>query len=587
MRRTLRYVGKSAVVVVGVAGVGLTVALAIVSYKDRTFPDRLGRAWTIYSTFLPIYADYKLAKWRVSEDKDVLQSEYDRLHLKHAPKVAAMALQLRGVWVKLAQAVASRPELAPEAYRDALSFLLDSVPPLEFRQLERSVCADLQVSSLEQIFEMVDHRCLGAASVSQVHAAKLKKPVIIVDGPNVTRQVSDVVLKIRYPDAPTNFDLDLLSVRQLVSLAAPQLAPAQKEVEKMIRRELNFLEEAEALKCIGSAVRSSGRFSRVVIPHPIPGMCSEGTIVMERMEGGRLETRLKEHYQVLAKGLGTTVEDLQQRVVSRFFGMPGGASGMSKKPPAHSGDRFPKTMYGLVSSAVDILGGPTAVVCLCVSYVKLLWYESFGWWLKPSVINALAATGVVSRVSLPERPLPVRTGRLYEDILQVHGFEMLELGWFNADPHPGNIFLTPDGKVALLDYGATSRLPDPQRLALANLILSLSEPNPKPDVIAKDMLALGFSFPADHDVAQAEKVLVSIATLLFTSRRSQPGQRGSPHGPGGPKLESIPDRFFLVARTAGLLRGLGFALGMGRVDVAKAWQGIARRAIQNGPLDTA
>lgn len=593
-RRVLRFAGKSLKILFGVSAFAAGTTFAYQTWQDRTFPSRVNRVLKIYTAFAPIYVDYQLATWRVpeSQGKEALDKEYERLHEKHAPRIADLVLELRGTWIKLAQAVASRPELAPEAYRNALSFLMDSVPPLEFKELEPGVKAAFGVDDLLEIFETVDPNCLGAASVSQVHAATLKEPIIVYDGPNGThpREIRDVVVKIRYPDAPQNFTLDLLTMRQLMTLARPQLLPAQREVEKMILRELNFLEEAQSLENIGNAVRNSSRFPGVLIPHPVPGMCNEGAIVMERMEGGKLETRVKRHYEELAKGMGTTVEELQQRMMTRFFGGRGPSSSSSSpssgdlkeksSPPVQITEQMDRQgILGLISSVMDVLGGPMAVVRLSYAYLKLIWYESVGWWLRPALTNTIATIGLAKRVEYPERPLPVRTGSLYDKILKVHGYEILEFGWSNADPHPGNIFLTPSGEVALLDYGATFRLPDAQRLALARLILQLNEKEPDSQAIAKEMLSLGFSFPPDYD---GEKLLNSIATGLFTARGFSGRNRGHGTNNGGerPKLESVPDRFFLIARTVGLLRGLGFALGLGRVDVAQAWAESARRALE-------
>lgn len=39
---------------------------------------------------------------------------------------------------------------------------------------------------------------------------------------------------------------------------------------------------------------------------------------------------------------------------------------------------------------------------------------------------------------------------------RVHGHQIFVDGAFNGDPHPGNILLTPDGKLVLIDYGQAS-----------------------------------------------------------------------------------------------------------------------------------
>ena len=48
-------------------------------------------------------------------------------------------------------------------------------------------------------------------------------------------------------------------------------------------------------------------------------------------------------------------------------------------------------------------------------------------------------------------------------------------GFFHADPHPGNVFLTDDGRIALLDLGMVSRLTPNRQEQLLKLLLAVSE----------------------------------------------------------------------------------------------------------------
>ena len=43
---------------------------------------------------------------------------------------------------------------------------------------------------------------------------------------------------------------------------------------------------------------------------------------------------------------------------------------------------------------------------------------------------------------------------------------MLVKGFFHADPHPGNLLVSPDGKLILLDFGMVSRIPQNMRQAM-------------------------------------------------------------------------------------------------------------------------
>jgi predicted unusual protein kinase regulating ubiquinone biosynthesis (AarF/ABC1/UbiB family) len=46
-------------------------------------------------------------------------------------------------------------------------------------------------------------------------------------------------------------------------------------------------------------------------------------------------------------------------------------------------------------------------------------------------------------------------------------------GFFQADPHPGNLFVTPDGKLVLLDFGLSKALPEGFGLGLFELMFSM------------------------------------------------------------------------------------------------------------------
>ena len=59
-------------------------------------------------------------------------------------------------------------------------------------------------------------------------------------------------------------------------------------------------------------------------------------------------------------------------------------------------------------------------------------------------------------------------------MVHVHGIQLLLTGTYNADPHPGNILLLPDGRLGLLDYGMVGRLSEKDREVVAETIVALS-----------------------------------------------------------------------------------------------------------------
>lgn len=75
---------------------------------------------------------------------------------------------------------------------------------------------------------------------------------------------------------------------------------------------------------------------------------------------------------------------------------------------------------------------------------------------------------------------------------------MLVDGVLHADPHPGNLLLTPDGRLGLIDLGMVARIPKPVRAALVKLLVSIGEGDG--DATAGTLAAMGHQLE-DFDAA--------------------------------------------------------------------------------------
>jgi len=65
--------------------------------------------------------------------------------------------------------------------------------------------------------------------------------------------------------------------------------------------------------------------------------------------------------------------------------------------------------------------------------------------------------------------------RLAEQLFEAYLDQILVDGFFHADPHPGNVLLTDDNRVALIDLGMVARVPGNMRKLLVKLLLALSD----------------------------------------------------------------------------------------------------------------
>ena len=83
-------------------------------------------------------------------------------------------------------------------------------------------------------------------------------------------------------------------------------------------------------------------------------------------------------------------------------------------------------------------------------------------------------------------------------------YQITEGGVFHADPHPGNVLLLTDGRLALIDFGSVGRLDAQQRSALQNLLLALGRADP---AALRDALLELVTRPDDIDEQQLERAL--------------------------------------------------------------------------------
>jgi ubiquinone biosynthesis protein len=78
----------------------------------------------------------------------------------------------------------------------------------------------------------------------------------------------------------------------------------------------------------------------------------------------------------------------------------------------------------------------------------------------------------------PLERIELDSGRLADQLFHAYLKQLLVDGFFHADPHPGNVFLTNTGKIALLDLGMVARIAPGLQEKLLQLLLAISENHP-------------------------------------------------------------------------------------------------------------
>jgi ubiquinone biosynthesis protein len=222
-----------------------------------------------------------------------------------------MALEELGpVFVKLGQALSTRPDLLPPDIWEELVKLQDQVPAFPGAAARAEVERALG-KSVDELFSSFDLSPLASASVAQVHAARLKPGVAGEPG-------LDVIVKVLRPgiEAQIRRDVDLMYL--LADLAgrwvpqARRLRPREvvEEYEKVIFDELDLMREgANASQLRRNWIDSD------IIYHPIVfwDFTRPSVLVMERVHGLNIDEVVK------LRALGVDFKVLAERGVEVFF----------------------------------------------------------------------------------------------------------------------------------------------------------------------------------------------------------------------------------------------------------------------------
>ena len=101
--------------------------------------------------------------------------------------------------------------------------------------------------------------------------------------------------------------------------------------------------------------------------------------------------------------------------------------------------------------------------------------------------------------------------QLVIDVHKVFFTMLLKHSIFHADPHPGNISVTDDGRLILYDYGMVGRINNETRFRLIRLYLALVEKNPPRVVNA--MIDLGMLVPGYNRIVIEKGIELSIRAM--------------------------------------------------------------------------
>jgi len=172
--------------------------------------------------------------------------------------------------------------------------------------------------------------------------------------------------------------------------------------------------------------------------------------------------------------------------------------------------------------------------------------------------------------------LPVDPDLTLKTILDVHADQIFEHGCLNGDPHPGNILLSPDGTLGLIDFGQVKLLTLEERLLYATLIVGLAENDQFKIVQTYKQMGVRTKRNTPSILAKWARILNDRddAALLEGYNFQEYMEILNKRDP----ILTAPEAFVIVQRAGVLLRGCGYALGR-QLSLAKAWAPHARRLL--------
>ncbi|WP_345202165.1 ABC1 kinase family protein [Chryseobacterium ginsengisoli] len=147
--------------------------------------------------------------------------------------------------------------------------------------------------------------------------------------------------------------------------------------------------------------------------------------------------------------------------------------------------------------------------------------------------------------------------KISEEGLRLFVSQILDYGFFHADPHAGNILVKKDGKVVFIDFGAVGKIPPNDKEILENLIISFVAKNPHKIVRYLKKMAISYQIP---DERRFENDVEDILNFVHSSSL----KNIDPHMIIN-KMKDVlkdnrlymPDYFYLLFKGIGLIEGVG------------------------------
>lgn len=244
----------------------------------------LVRMWTLGSMQAKIVIGYLAYAIRSRFMND---SEKQRLlnetNLAAAIKLFGTMGYLRGAIMKVGQMMGNLPTVLPQEFADVLGALHFEAPPMHYSMI-REVFLDELGKEPDEVFASFDKNAFAAASLGQVHRARLKTG-------------EEVAVKIQYPNIVKTIQSDMRSLRTLFSAMRFRsdfgyMQDHLKDAEEMLMLEADYNREAAFL---AEAYEIFKNHEQIVVPQFFEEFSTGRVLTMSYIPGIHLPDFLKQN----------------------------------------------------------------------------------------------------------------------------------------------------------------------------------------------------------------------------------------------------------------------------------------------------
>ncbi|WP_100398591.1 ABC1 kinase family protein [Bacillus sp. FJAT-44742] len=220
--------------------------------------------------------------------------------------------ELGPTFIKLGQMISTRKDIFPPSIIQELEKLQDDVPPFPYEKAKKMIEEDMD-TSIDEVFSEISEKPLAAASIGQVHWARLKTG-------------EEVAVKISRPHIKEIVEKDIEILRDLARLLHQRFTWAQfyrlqdviEEFVTAIRDEVDYFVEARNTDKVR---KNMEEFERVVIPEIYEEFSTKRILTMSFFKGNKISELSESRSEVKKNALARSLADafLHQVLIDGLF----------------------------------------------------------------------------------------------------------------------------------------------------------------------------------------------------------------------------------------------------------------------------